>query len=405
MKYSKHSCGAFNLRSTFFRGLLACMFLLAFVCETLAQTSTHQARMHQIVKQVMRADSSLTPEIHKEFWMELSNFSAKEQADFLRMMEVAVVMAHAYQVEVWESALVSFRKKKAYRSARMLSVEAELRSKILDTLPKDLPESAKQASAKEFDSKFLVSVSNASQLIHSAANHQPFQSPERGELILSEPTLTATIARLSETRNRLQRLFDPVWAAQSTKGANSSSSIEPKKSSEGPKPKESTDDASSADRARQHQRVFAASLIHATTPERLQILSDIDNFNQRVKAESKPNALEMVGAAIAGNTSSVIYDALFRDRFEPVVGYKPMRKELPPDADTTLIDRVAESRSPAETAQLVQDWQNERIRVNAVMSRGQAVGLLLQYGSALAIAAVISIVFIVIRRRRRLRAN
>lgn len=142
--------------------------------------------------------------------------------------------------------------------------------------------------------------------------------------------------------------------------------------------------AAKAERLRQHQRVFAASLIPATTPEKLQTLTDIANTDQRVKAEAKPSALEMVGAAIAGNTSNVIYDALFRERFEPVAGYKPMMKELPPDADTDLVERVAGSTSPEETAGYVSEFQDEQMRVNAVMSRGVLPGMVLQFGAEIA---------------------
>lgn len=142
--------------------------------------------------------------------------------------------------------------------------------------------------------------------------------------------------------------------------------------------------AAKAERLRQHQRVFAASLIPATTPEKLQTLTDIANTDQRVKAEAQPSALEMVGAAIAGNTSNVIYDALFRERFEPVAGYKPMMKELPADADTDLVERVAGSTSPEETAGYVSEFQDEQIRLNAVMSRGVVPGLALQFGAEIA---------------------
>lgn len=142
--------------------------------------------------------------------------------------------------------------------------------------------------------------------------------------------------------------------------------------------------AARAERARQHQRVFASNLIPATTPVARQVGIDAANFEQAIKAETQPTGLEMVGAAMAGNTSAVIYDALFRDKHDKVAGYKPMMTELPPDADGALVARVAASGSPEETAEYVQEFQDEKMRVGAVMSRGQGTGIALQFGAEFA---------------------
>lgn len=151
-----------------------------------------------------------------------------------------------------------------------------------------------------------------------------------------------------------------------------------------PQLKGSAAKAARAERARQHQRVFASNLIPATSQAARQAGADAANFEQTIKAEAKPTGLEMFGAAMAGNTSATIYDALFRDRHEKVAGYKPMMSEVPKDADSALMARIASSGSPAETAEYVQEFQDEQMRVNAVMSRGMGTGIALQFGAEFA---------------------
>jgi hypothetical protein len=186
--------------------------LIIFCGAASAQVSAPQEKMTNILREVMRTDIPITRELHKDFWSELRMFSPNEQADFLRTISAATVEAHAYQIEVWESALLSFRKGKVFKSGKMLSLEDQMRSRILQTLPATLPEKTRQAAVKEFGAKYQNSILNSSRLLEAAANHQPLQVPGRGSFDVNETTLQLTIARLKGTFDRIQRLLNPLWS-------------------------------------------------------------------------------------------------------------------------------------------------------------------------------------------------
>ena len=160
---------------------------------------------------VRRAEIPLTQKLHDEFWSELRKFSPVEQADFLRMTSVAALLAHEYHVEGWECALLSFRKQKIFKSRKIISLEGEMRSKLLATLPPTLSENTKRAATKEFDGKFQNALLNINRLLEAAANHQPLELPGRGAVALSEAYIQATITSLKDTLDKMQRLVNPVW--------------------------------------------------------------------------------------------------------------------------------------------------------------------------------------------------
>lgn len=186
--------------------------LIVFCGAASAQVSAPQEKMTNILRKVMRTDAPISRELHKEFWSELRTFSPNEQADLLRTTSAASVEGYAYQVEVWESALLSFRKGKVFKSGKMLLLEDQMRSKILQTLPATLPEKTRQAAVKEFDAKYQNTIMSSNRLLEAAANHQSIQLPGRGRFEVNENTLQATIERIKDTHERIQQLLNPLWS-------------------------------------------------------------------------------------------------------------------------------------------------------------------------------------------------
>lgn len=97
-----------------------------------------------------------------------------------------------------------------------------------------------------------------------------------------------------------------------------------------------------------------------------------------------PDALEFVGAAMAGNTTSRIVRGiearLFGPEFQPEPGYKPPVEDLPKELDHSTLTRYLKAESPAEAASIMARYEDDNIRTRATMSRGLATGLVAGLG-------------------------
>jgi hypothetical protein len=127
-----------------------------------------------------------------------------------------------------------------------------------------------------------------------------------------------------------------------------------------------------------------AGAVPATDPAKREAdLAEV-RFQQAVQEEARPTGIEMFGAAMAGNTTNSIFGAIFKDRFEPVEGFKPDMKNLPKGWDTDLADDYGSARSPEEAAAVLQRHQEEQARIKAVMDNGTAPGMALMLGGEIA---------------------
>ena len=124
------------------------------------------------------------------------------------------------------------------------------------------------------------------------------------------------------------------------------------------------------------RRVFDASLMPASNPVSREAGLQRENQRTREDIADDPTGLEMAGAALAGNTSNSIFNSLFRPRFEAEPGYVPDYSAVPQGADSDLLHRIAGSKSAGETQQAIQAYEDEQLRMQTLMSRGTAVGVL-----------------------------
>jgi hypothetical protein len=390
----------------------------------LAQVSSRQEEIVSTLRMVMQTDIPITQKLHQEFWSKMEMSSSKEQADFLRTTSVAIEEAHAYQIEVWESALLSFRKRKVIKSEKMFSLEEQMRAKILQTLPPTLSESVRRELIDQFDDRYKNSIMGASRLLEAAANHQTLQIPGRGNFDVNEATLQSTIARLKGTSDRLRILLNPSWpkpagsvppaddlTSGSGEGTNlvfsttQSLSIDQFAKTLGARASEVTVPLSEKYTALIDKTRYAG-IVPATDPAKFAAdLAEV-RFRQTVEAESRPTGIEMFGAAMAGNTTSSIFGAIFKDRFEPVEGFKPDMKNLPKGWDTDLADDYGSARSPEEAEAVLQRYQEEQARIKVVMDRGKFWGAVLRLLSEIfnpftGIALLMISAFIALTRRGR----
>lgn len=178
----------------------------------IAQVSNPQARMEILVKEMLRTDGVLTLQKHREFWSAIRQFPANEQADFLSMVNVAILSANEYQAEVWESAHLSYRNRKIIKTGRLIALEKETRAQFLAALPKTLSPKVREDSIRAYDSKRAIALSNSERLLESAAEHRSFKINDKESVEINEASIEKLTSGLKPAIERVKRLLNPSWA-------------------------------------------------------------------------------------------------------------------------------------------------------------------------------------------------
>lgn len=205
------------IRTTFVNRLLkaciaTCLSIFLLTPEfAFSEGGDPQARMSFILKDTLRFNSTLTQEVHNEFWSLLNLFSKREQKNFLETTRVTIFYATLIHHEVLKSALLSYRKKKVTRTAELVSLTVNYRKKFTTTLPTTLSDAAKRAAIENFDLRFKKSKINNDLFLEAAAKHQTFQIPDRGGIEMTEENLKSLAMSIQPTVNRMMKLLNPVW--------------------------------------------------------------------------------------------------------------------------------------------------------------------------------------------------
>lgn len=404
---------------------LNCIWLLLAIWSNLAsaQVNASQDRLEKILKGVMRSEIALTQLVHEQFWSELRKFPANQQADFVRMTSSAMLDAHAYQIEVWESALLSFNKQKVFKSGKMSQLEKGMRSRILGTLPPNLSDETMRASIEAFDIKYKNSIYNANLVLEAAAKHQALHLPGQGNIEMSEASIQAISKSLKETFRRIQKLLNPNWTEDSVgeleirnsskDEANgsvvastdrarldsadgvASAPIENSRKSdmlnEKTAPPATADHESAAKEKSAKERydelvnqAIQANVMRPTPRSTFQSSLEIAAFETQTRAAITPTAFEQFGAAVSSATISRfisnVHDWILGEKFKPVEGYKPDLKVLPSYADSELIKNYANATSPEAATKILINAEVDEMRRTTLMDRGKIQGLAMRIG-------------------------
>ena len=186
--------------------------LLALLSNlALAQVTIPRLPLDKIFKSVMRSEIPLTSKVHGQFWSELRKLPADEQADFMRIAGRAILESHAYQVEVWESALLSYNNRKIFKSGEMIRLEKTMRATMLGSLTSNLSKKTNIAAISEFDAKLKKSIYDSNLVLEAAAKHQVLRLQGVNDIEMNQDSILAIAASLKGTLNKIQRLLNPIW--------------------------------------------------------------------------------------------------------------------------------------------------------------------------------------------------
>lgn len=104
----------------------------------------------------------------------------------------------------------------------------------------------------------------------------------------------------------------------------------------------------------------------------------------KLAEETRPNLLEMTGAALKGNADQWAGDLIshiWRDEFPAEEGFKPNFANVPLTADRDLLEQYAGAKSPAQAASILAKHEEEQFRVKTVMDRGAVLGMGLSFAA------------------------
>jgi len=177
---------------------------------TSAQSYAPAERIAFITKQTLRADGTLTEAQHAEFWREMHKLSGREQGDILQMMRVNLLGAYEYQIALWDSALISSRRREAVKTGRLEELEAGTRTEFLESLPSTLSNEQREAMILEYDQQRSVSLASSSRLLLAAATGQTFPVSDHETIRIDPPTVLAITETIRATSGRIARLMSPV---------------------------------------------------------------------------------------------------------------------------------------------------------------------------------------------------
>ena len=127
------------------------------------------------------------------------------------------------------------------------------------------------------------------------------------------------------------------------------------------------------------EAAIQSSVMKPTDARLYQAEVERNQFDRRVVEESRPGFIEQLGAGMTKNTDWRIIGGLteriWGEEFEPVPGYTPDLKALPPTADMELISDYAAATSPAAAEKVLRKFEEEQQRFATVFDDGVYKGL------------------------------
>ena len=162
-----------------------------------------------IIQQTLNVDQGkVTEQMHTDFWKDVPN-----KDDVVKFMETTGLMAKIsrdgmqYQMELWKSALISYRNEQVFKSDEYLKIK-EVMNDFINRVSKNIPDVNERAQVIE---QMKISMINSNNLLKSAAARTDMQSVQGPIIELSEERITLVINNIEKSFSRIDKLLKPVW--------------------------------------------------------------------------------------------------------------------------------------------------------------------------------------------------
>ena len=162
-----------------------------------------------IINQVLNVDQGkITKQMHTDFWKDVPN-----KDDVVKFMETTGLMAKItrdgmqYQMELWKSALISYRNKQVFKSDDYLKIK-EVMNDFINRVSKNIPDANERAQVVN---QMKTSMINSDNLLKSAAARTAMQSVQGPVIELSEERIIFIINNIEESFVRIDKLLSVEW--------------------------------------------------------------------------------------------------------------------------------------------------------------------------------------------------
>ena len=187
--------------------LLLLILFISFTSQLMATAMTQNQMM--IVNQVLNAEGGkITKKMHTDFWRDIPN-----KENFAEYMETTGLMAKItrdgmqYQMELWKSALISYRNKQVFKSDDYLEIK-EVVNDFINRVSKNIPDTNERAQVVN---QMKTSMINSENLLKSASKRTAMQSVQGPIIELSEERIIFIINNIEKSFSRIDKLLQVEW--------------------------------------------------------------------------------------------------------------------------------------------------------------------------------------------------
>ena len=167
-----------------------------------------------IIQQTLNVDQGkVTKQMHTDFWKDVPN-----KDDVVKFMETSGLMAKItrdgmqYQMELWKSALISYRNKQVFKSDDYLKIR-EVMNDFINRVSKNIPDANERTQVVN---QMETSMINSDNLLKSAAARTAMQSVQGPVIELSEERILLVINNIEKGFSRIDKLLKPEWIEAKT---------------------------------------------------------------------------------------------------------------------------------------------------------------------------------------------
>tara|TARA_R110000822_G_scaffold4053_2_gene17431 strand:+ start:1436 stop:2032 length:597 start_codon:yes stop_codon:yes gene_type:complete len=191
--------------SLIFKSILIFIFSVTLSFKAFAMTENQM----MIINQVLNVEGGkITKQMHTDFWKDIPS-----KEDFVEYLETTGLMAKItrdgmqYQMELWKSALISYRNKQVFKSDDYLKIK-EVVNDFINRVSKNIPDANERTQVVN---QMKTSMINSENLLKSAAARTAMQSVQGPVIELSEERITLIINNIEKSFSRIDKLLQLEW--------------------------------------------------------------------------------------------------------------------------------------------------------------------------------------------------
>lgn len=183
------------------------IIVISFLITNFSHSMTQNQMM--IIQQTLNVDQGkITKQMHTDFWKDVPN-----KDDVVKFMETTGLMAKItrdgmqYQMELWKSALISYRNQQVFKSDDYLKIN-EVMNDFINRVSKNIPNENERL---QVTNQMKISMINSDNLLKSAAARTNMQSVQGPIIELSEERIILVINNIEKSFSRIDKLLKVEW--------------------------------------------------------------------------------------------------------------------------------------------------------------------------------------------------